>query len=292
MTTTSSPSPEPAASSSRSASPGLPSASSTSDKAKARAVEGESDARRTSSPSPSQSQSDAEARPEAEQTPDRDNDSDEDNADGKTNGREDSAHASSSRSSSASGTSSTVPATTTVASAGEWQAVFSPAHNAYYFYNTRTQETTWTNPLQHASPSPAPEGEAGPSTSTTGASSSTSSIYAIQAAAAAQGIDPALAFLDPSLAAPGTPAAGFNYTAKFNARTGAFTRPDGRDPSHLSEYERAKRMSLAYFDVAAWEQEVEERKAQEQAEGKKRKRPTKKDLVGYVQFDCILQRLT
>ena len=112
---------------------------------------------------------------------------------------------------------------------------------------------------------------------------------ALQAAAAAQGIDPSLAHLDPSLAAStsASPAA-FTYTAKFNARTGAFTRPDGRDPNHVSEYERARRMSEAYFDVGQWEQDVEQRNAQEEAEGKKRKRPTKKDLVSEHAWFCTL----
>jgi len=114
-------------------------------------------------------------------------------------------------------------------------------------------------------------------------------IYALQEAAAAQGIDPSLAYLDPSLAAgtpsvPGSSGSGtYNYTAKFNAHTGAFARPDGRDPTHLSEYERMKRMSSVYFNMEQWEQEVAQRKGREdedEANGKKRKRPTKKDLVG------------
>lgn len=110
-----------------------------------------------------------------------------------------------------------------------------------------------------------------------------SSAYAMQAAAAAQGIDPSLAYLDPSLLAStsSTPQA-FTYTAKFNSRTGAFARPDGRDPTHVSEYERARRMSEAYFDVEKWEKDLEEGKAQEDSEGKKRKRPTKKDLVCFI----------
>ncbi|KAI0672232.1 hypothetical protein C8Q78DRAFT_1068814 [Trametes maxima] len=180
-------------------------------------------------------------------------------------------------SASASSSSQNAPAST-----GTWQAVWSPAHNAYYFYNSETHETTWVNPLQDSN------AQAGPSTaaidsmtsppSATAAPSSSADLYA---AAAAQGIDPALAFLDPSLAAgPSNPAA-FTYTAKFNARTGAFARPDSRDPTHLSEFERAKRMSEFYFDVNAWEGEVEMRKlqeAQEEEDGKKRKRPTKKDL--------------
>jgi hypothetical protein len=107
----------------------------------------------------------------------------------------------------------------------------------------------------------------------------------LQEAAAAQGIDPSLAFLDPSLAggssAPGS-SGTYNFSAKFNAHTGAFTRPDGRDPTHLSEFERMKRMSSVYFNMEQWEQEVAQRKEQEDNDaenGKKRKRPTKKDLV-------------
>ncbi|RPD61574.1 hypothetical protein L226DRAFT_534222 [Lentinus tigrinus ALCF2SS1-7] len=166
------------------------------------------------------------------------------------------------------------------APANAWQAVWSPAHNAYYFYNSVTQETTWTNPLQL-------NAEAGPSNSTppsadaTDTPAASSSSHDIYTAAAAQGIDPALAHLDPSLAASGSAPSAFTYTAKFNARTGAFTRPDGRDPTHLSEYERAKRMSEFYFDVNAWEHDVEKRKleeAQEEEEGRKRKKPSKKDL--------------
>ncbi|EEB88431.1 hypothetical protein MPER_13742, partial [Moniliophthora perniciosa FA553] len=117
-----------------------------------------------------------------------------------------------------------------------------------------TQETTWQNP--HASSSDSPNAVAGPSseseqtTSTSESASSqasaterTSSYSAIQAAAVAQGIDPSLAYLDPTLASvPGTSSVGYGATARFNARTGQFTRPDGRDPSHLSEYERMKRM--------------------------------------------------
>jgi len=49
----------------------------------------------------------------------------------------------------------------------------------------------------------------------------------------------------------------------------------------LSEYERMKRMSSVYFNMEEWEQEVAQRKQREDEDaenGKKRKRPTKKDL--------------
>ncbi|KAI0319745.1 hypothetical protein OF83DRAFT_1108748 [Amylostereum chailletii] len=185
-----------------------------------------------------------------------------------------------------SSTPTPAPAIPGVATSGDWQAIWSPSHNAYYFYNSVTQQTTWENPIQPtASTDSAPEDSssspgAGPSSDPkSSAPPAVAQMYALQEAAAAQGIDPSLAYLDPSLAGPSAPGGVYNYTAKFNARTGAFTAMDGRDPSHLSEYERAKRMSQVYFDVGAWEQEVERRKAEEDAEGgKKRKRPSKKDL--------------
>lgn len=214
------------------------------------------------------------------------------------------------------------PSSTSAAtpSSGNWQAIWSPMHNAYYFYNAVTHETTWVNPLQPAAASststsstttatpdpsapsaststssaPAPSApdsnppqEEGPSSasSSSGATpvpASVAQIYALQEAAAAQGIDPSLAYLDPSLAGQAAPGGAYNYSARFNAHTGTFTRPDGRDPTHLSEYERMKRMSSVYFNMEEWEQDVAQRKQQEDedaANGKKRKRPTKKDLV-------------
>jgi hypothetical protein len=205
--------------------------------------------------------------------------------------------------------------------AGDWQAIWSPAHNAYYFHNSTTRETTWVNPLQQGQQQQAVEGSngkgkekatgdenaneddktegqdegdeddqgnaAGPSTTsaTTGTVPTTttpalSQWEQMQANAIAQGIDPSLAHLDPSLAAgPSLPSGAF--TARFNAKTGAFTATDGRDPSHLSEYERAKRMSQFYFDVGAWEEELEQRDDAEEEKKKKRK-PSKKDLVSSV----------
>lgn len=178
-------------------------------------------------------------------------------------------------------------------SAGAWQAIFSPQHNAYYFYNASTCETTWVNPLQ---PSPSD-----PSSSSTGAQDTAVDAQAngpdghasanpydpnsLEARAIAAGIDPSLAHLDPSLAGPSSLGHSGSFTAKFNARTGAFAAADSRAPSHMSEYERMKRMNEFYFDMGAWEKDVEQRDAEEKdAGGKKRKRPTKKDLVSVQAF--------
>ncbi|KDQ06291.1 hypothetical protein BOTBODRAFT_71032 [Botryobasidium botryosum FD-172 SS1] len=166
----------------------------------------------------------------------------------------------------------------------EWQAVWAPTHNAYYYFNTRTNETTWSNPLAPAdsSSTDAPTSAAAQSQQPLAASqplASTSTSAARFDPAALNGIDPSLAHLDPTLASPLNPSGAYTYSAKFNARTGAFARTDARDPSHLSEYERAKRMSDVYFDVGAWEAEVDARNAAEaESEGKKRKKPTKADL--------------
>ncbi|KAG8907430.1 hypothetical protein FRC00_011835, partial [Tulasnella sp. 408] len=132
----------------------------------------------------------------------------------------------------------------------DWQAVWAPAYNAYYFYNTETKETTWTNPLQ-----PPTEGQ--PATQNLPTSSGKdaltedpvpSSSRGVQSStlipneAVLNGIDPALAYLDPTLYATRAGGAPPNtFSAKFNARTGRFTS-DNRDPSYLSEAERAKRM--------------------------------------------------
>jgi hypothetical protein len=201
-----------------------------------------------------------------------------------------------------------IPSNSGAYSAGNWQAIWSPAHNAYYFYDSTTRETTWVNPLQQSQQqaedskgkgkekaTSETEGDdddeaedqdkddegqgnvAGPSTNATATTPNQTQWEQMQANALAQGIDPHLAHLDPSLATgPSLPSGAF--TARFNARTGAFTATDGRDPSHLSEYERAKRMSQFYFDVGAWEEELAQRDTAEE-ERKKKRKPTKKDLV-------------
>lgn len=182
---------------------------------------------------------------------------------------------------------------------GDWQAIWSQQHNNYYFHNIRTGETTWSNPLVDPSSS----------TSSTSTSAQLQQSYEAQQAALAAGIDPDLAYLDPSLSSlpsaagsssstlSGTNPTGMQmgfggpgFTAKFNSRTGAFTKPTARDPSHLGEWERMQRMSSVYFDMGAYDAEVQQRKQLDEngegegEEGKKRKRVSKKDLVSSFSF--------
>lgn len=189
------------------------------------------------------------------------------------------------------------PTSTATEPAIAWQAIYSPQYNTYYFYNTETQETTWNNPLQ-----PSPATASSPAVGTPalnpvaeqGSSTLPPSEYTpLEAAAIAQGIDPGLAHLDPTLAGPSSSSlanpSNLSFTAKFNKHTGRFTAMDGRTPDHLSEYERAKRMSEVFFDVGAWEKDLAARDADDGSGGgeggaseKKRKRPTKKDLVSVL----------
>ena len=110
------------------------------------------------------------------------------------------------------------PETQETPQAQPWQAIFSPQHGAYYFYNTLTNETTWDNPLQPSPlpstsdaststslPVPSAAADEEPPTTTTPAQAH---YAALQAAAIAQGIDPALAHLDPSLLAGTGPSTG------------------------------------------------------------------------------------
>lgn len=202
----------------------------------------------------------------------------------------------------------------------DWQAIYSPAHGAYYFFNAVTQETTWTNPLV-----PDSSTTAAASSSTTSATQSldphnsstanpsepssslsaavpqpsTSTLRTLPTADELGGIDPDLAFLDPSLAYTSSSSklpggAVPTFTAKFNAHTGRFASgaAGARDPNHVSEYERAKRMSEAYFDVDEWKKQVEERENAKKREldeddaydggGKRSKKPTKADLVSFL----------
>jgi len=220
------------------------------------------------------------------------------------------------------------PATPATPPASPWQAIFAPQYNTYYFYNTLTQETTWINPLeqQQQQPEASTSSSATPASVTehtqiqvqneneneneqeqdataaaaqaTTASAVSARHAALQAAALAQGIDPLLAHLDPSLlASPSVPGSSGgtsdlpSFTAKFNSRTGQFTPASARTPGHLSEHERAKRMSEFYFDVGKWEEDLARRGGrlmgeEDAADGgyeegtreKKRKRPSKKDL--------------
>ncbi|OAV87688.1 hypothetical protein PTTG_29324 [Puccinia triticina 1-1 BBBD Race 1] len=126
-----------------------------------------------------------------------------------------------------------------VYSNGDWEAVYHPETNAYYFVNAKTGETTWRNPLVGPEP-------------LAGTSKPTADLLG--------GIDPELAYLDPQMArlvsghgAQTEP----RIAARFNARTGRFEGDPTRDPSRVSEFARARTQAEAFFDVSGWEKTLE-----------------------------------
>lgn len=147
--------------------------------------------------------------------------------------------------------------------------------NAYYFWNQKTNETTWTNPLE-----PAP---------TASATTATPSTTVEERPKDYGGIDPELAYLDPMLAYGARTGVTGAQTAKFNARTGRFEGADARTPDYVSEQSRYKRQSAFFFDVDGWEKQndaEQERKRQLAADGKlpdakRQKPPTKEELQRY-----------
>lgn len=120
--------------------------------------------------------------------------------------------------------------------------VLNRRHNAYYFHNTKTQETTWTNPMTA-------EGQAQQQQKNEQQRPVNAEDYG--------GVDPELAYLDPSLRSAGAASSAefTGTTARFNARTGKFEggRAGNRKPEHHSDQSRARRQSSFFFDVKTWE---------------------------------------
>ncbi|WVQ95056.1 hypothetical protein IAU59_002148 [Kwoniella sp. CBS 9459] len=187
-----------------------------------------------------------------------------------------------------------------------WQAVWAPEQNAWYFWNTKTGEVSWTNPLESASssessavqpplPNEAPPLPSGPLPSSSSAIprnglSSAGPRNAFEAPVprfdTQPEIDEGLLHMVSGVRGGGGYAPGGDpsvQSASFNARTGQFTPSDHQyTVGHLDEYSRAKRMNSHYFDVEAWEREkaadLEKRKREEESgEGGSRK-ITRKDM--------------
>ncbi|CDZ97400.1 WW domain [Phaffia rhodozyma] len=173
----------------------------------------------------------------------------------------------------------------------DWQAVWSAPQNAYYFYNTKSFETTWINPLAPPPTSEPPNGGSSPpwdpsaetlpgSGSTQPRSAQPFSYGSAHRQQSQSGIDPSLAHLLPGGGFSATDPSTYTAQARFNTRTGRYETPadSSRAPDHLSDHSKMKRQNDAFFDTEAWEREKDAAFEREQAGGGKRKKLTKSDV--------------
>ena len=121
--------------------------------------------------------------------------------------------------------------------------------NAYFFHNSKTKQITWDNPVRRRPPHPAdPQLDPNAANATPGGSSAPTPLKPSRDLG---GIDPDLAYLDPTLAhGPRAQIAG-GFAARFNARTGKFEGDPNRNPDSVSEFTRQRKKEEFYFDVGA-----------------------------------------
>lgn len=139
----------------------------------------------------------------------------------------------------------------------------------YYFWNSKTNTTTWENPLAKGGD----EAEA--------RESSAAREHEEEQEEGLPEINPDLAYLDPTLARQRSGAAGVPaFTAQFNRRTGRFTGSDAAHltPDRISDFSRGERQQQAFYDVDSWRAQLEGRARKETGEGGKPEKVTKKDL--------------
>ncbi|WRT68500.1 uncharacterized protein IL334_005476 [Kwoniella shivajii] len=175
-----------------------------------------------------------------------------------------------------------------------WQAVWSPEQNAWYFWNTKSGQVSWTNPLEPSSSTstmtPQPPLPSGPAPASSSAPTPAAGGYNAfehdrDYDSSVPEIDPGLAHLFGESSTGGGMGRGLDSTlqkAKFNSRTGKFTGNEYQyTVGHLDEYNRAKRMNNHYFDVDAWEKqkfEENQKRKRDEEQGITDKKITKKDM--------------
>jgi hypothetical protein len=133
-----------------------------------------------------------------------------------------------------------------------WQPVWDATYASYYFYNSRTGETTWTNPrvpeAMNASLVTAAGTEAGsPEGSVTAAYHDP-----LQYNPAIHGdYDPTAPYAQPR-EAPQDTSADYTATAAFNRFTGKFTPASSEKvPENYNDENKSRRQMEFYFDVDA-----------------------------------------
>ncbi|KAK4049867.1 hypothetical protein OIV83_003923 [Microbotryomycetes sp. JL201] len=160
---------------------------------------------------------------------------------------------------------------------GGWTAVWDPAHNAYYFFNSITNETTWTNPLEAN----------GERSASTVKDQDELAVVSDVKNDPLGGIDPDLAFLDPNLQRRELGSGGI-VQGRFNARTGRFQADATANPDRVSEYNRGVRQQQAFYNVDSWTEGLQGRglrlrDSDAESEATNRKKPSSKEVQAFKQ---------
>ncbi|KAA8912428.1 hypothetical protein FN846DRAFT_933065 [Sphaerosporella brunnea] len=134
-----------------------------------------------------------------------------------------------------------------------WQPVWNPTYGSYYFYNSKTGETTWTNPrVPEATNAPlaAPANiQAG---SPDGAVAAAAYHDPLQYNPAIHGdYDPTAPYAQPR-EEPQEASTDYTATAAFNRFTGKFTPAfSAKVPENYNDENKSRRQMEFYFDVDA-----------------------------------------
>ncbi|KAI9828347.1 MAG: hypothetical protein M1832_002775 [Thelocarpon impressellum] len=149
-----------------------------------------------------------------------------------------------------------------------WQPVWEETAQAFYFYNSRTGESTWTNPRIPAEAEEEPEAAAprpygGYDPSIHGSYDPTAS-YAQPAP-------------DPPTSTPADPSELYAAVGTFNRFTGKFQAPE-IGPQNHSDEAKSRRQMAAFFDVDAAANSHDGRSLRAERAGKKLSRKEVKEF--------------
>ncbi|SCV73909.1 BQ2448_6339 [Microbotryum intermedium] len=173
----------------------------------------------------------------------------------------------------------------------DWTAVWDPTSQAYYFHNTVTGVTQWTNPFENPAVAQAPSDQHSASTQPLPSPSTTTSQIDDEPTSTInyRGIDPDLAFLDPNLARQQTRGgAAPTFQARFNSKTGRFQGDPSMTPDRISDYSRSSRQQQAFYDTTAWTESLQGRglyqgqqEEEDRAQAGRKRKPSSKEVQAF-----------
>ncbi|KAI9286022.1 hypothetical protein BC943DRAFT_258662, partial [Umbelopsis sp. AD052] len=161
-----------------------------------------------------------------------------------------------------------------------WVPTWDEESQAYYWWNTVTNETTWDNPYPDLAQDQAPEDgyadsyptESNPLDAVLNKIDTEVRTQLDNTTETSRPFQSYNELFDPSETTSQAAADPYNSVAHFNSRTGKFTsskEADTYNPDYMSLESRAKRQMQFYFDVDAYQEQINRERLANPA-GKKR----------------------